>query len=167
MSSQDAHVAIDQKLAAKFEELFASRGNPTELDDAFIQEYFSVLDDEVEDTGFAWDKKQETFAHFGSPTGSLLKVVIPSKEKQLFVKGGLDGESIIATMRQHLDRMTSIIYDLEPPKVVILPGFSRIYGHVDGEFHYVLANSRKKFVSIGMIKPGGGYIWASSSRLPP
>lgn len=93
MSSEEAHAALSQKLAAKLEELLASRGNPTELDDAFIKEYFSVLDN---DERFSGDL-QFADAYFGSSSeGSLLHVDV-SRVGVFVVRSGTERESILGT----------------------------------------------------------------------
>lgn len=95
MSSDEAHAALNQKLAAKFEELYTSRGNPTELDDAFVKEYFSVLDDNA---SFSNNAPKSATAHFGSsPGGSLLHVDV-AELGVFFVRSGEDRESISDTL---------------------------------------------------------------------
>ena len=78
---------LSAQTSAIFEKLYDERGQPDELDDAFIQEYFKLVKDHVNlgagETGPFTDVKL-----FGRDSG-LVEVIIPREEKK-FVASKLE-----------------------------------------------------------------------------
>lgn len=80
----DSHDAVDKATLAQFEQLYNQRGQPAELDEAFVQEYFNSIKPDETDTQPPVLAPHSTKAEVYNK--SLVRVHIESKKRSFYVK---------------------------------------------------------------------------------
>lgn len=81
--------AIHAQTSTILEKLYDDKGKPNELDEAFIQEYFQLVKDQLNfdadevEAGFAGPRQTE--AKLSQPTKDLVEVYVSSKKEKFVV----------------------------------------------------------------------------------
>lgn len=72
----------DERFATIFEDLYTSKGGPSELDEAFVRAYFSAIAEHKDTNEDALQAPHASNARLSSHQANLKDVLIPSKNKK-------------------------------------------------------------------------------------